>query len=414
MTTLEMKQKRVMFIQHSGDYRQEYQRIQAGGEENYYAQKYSMDKVAELGRKVEQIGVLCLCTEQVYDEVVGNGVRTMGGGLTNRHIEVGPALSHIRKFQPTQIILGTPSISDVIGWSFRRGIEVLPVFADSFRISTEGLSRLRSLLRTIRRRYEWHRLASLLNSPRIRWVSNHNINACKDLIRIGVDPRKIVPWDWPPIIRPETFEPKLLPIEARACKLAFVGSLSRSKGLDDAIDAVAALRGRGHNINLTVIGFGDLGAYSRLALEKGVADIVQLEGRQTHRRVLELMRSADLVLVPSHHDYPEGLPMVLYEALATRTPLICSDHPMFVGRISEEAAIMVPEKRPTAIVEAIGRVLNDPDLYRRMSVATLEAWNRIQCPVRWGELIEHLLHAKPEDERWLADHSMTSVENTLC
>jgi hypothetical protein len=75
---------------------------------------------------------------------------------------------------------------------------------------------------------------------------------------------------------------------------------------------------------------------------------------------------------------------------------------------------MVPEKRPDAIADAIERVLDDPDLYRRMSVATLEAWNRIQCPVRWGELIEHLLHATPEDECWLADHAMTSIENTFC
>jgi glycosyltransferase involved in cell wall biosynthesis len=216
------------------------------------------------------------------------------------------------------------------------------------------------------------------------------------------------------MVRPETFEPKSSPIGERTCNLAFVGSLTQSKGLDDAIDAVAALRGRGRSINLSVIGFGDLEAYSRLTREKGVADIVRLEGRQPHRRVLELMRSADLVLVPSHHDYPEGLPMVLYESLATRTPLICSDHPMFVGRISKEAAMMVPEKRPSAIAEAIERVLDDPDLYHRMSVATLDAWNRIQCPVQWGELIERLLHAKREDERWLADHAMTSIENTLC
>ena len=40
------------------------------------------------------------------------------------------------------------------------------------------------------------------------------------------------------------------------------------------------------------------------------------------------MSAHDIVIVPSRHDYPEGLPMTIYEALAMRTPLVVSDHPM--------------------------------------------------------------------------------------
>ena len=79
----------------------------------------------------------------------------------------------------------------------------------------------------------------------IRWVANHNINACKDLVRIGVSPSKVVPWDWPPIVRPEMYEPKTLPPAGTVCTLAFVGSISPSKGVDDAIEAVALLAARG-------------------------------------------------------------------------------------------------------------------------------------------------------------------------
>ncbi len=65
------------------------------------------------------------------------------------------------------------------------------------------------------------------------------------------------------------------------------------------------------------------------ARDAGVADCVHFEGLQPNSRVIEAMRSSDLVVVPSHHLYPEGLPCVFYEAIATGTPVICSNHPMF-------------------------------------------------------------------------------------
>jgi glycosyltransferase involved in cell wall biosynthesis len=403
-----MSRERVLMIQHSGDYREAHRRLKAGGEENYYAQDYSMEKIAELGRKTAQIGVLCLCTDEVYDEVVDNGVRAMGGGLTHQNVSLPPVLPLIENFQPTKIILGTPSIPDVIEWSFRRGVEVLPVLADSFRVSTEGLPAIKRVLRTLRRRYQWRRLASLLNSPRIRWVANHNINACNDLVRIGVSPTKVVPWDWPPIVRPEQYEPKALPPAGTVFTLALVGSLSPSKGVDDAIDAAALLRGRGRNIELRVIGHGDVQSYVRSAAGKGLEGVVHFEGRQPHKRVVDLMRSAVITLVPSHHSYPEGLPMVIYEAFATRTPIVCSDHPMFTGRVDQDAAMIVPEKRPGAIAQAALRLFDDPKLYQKMSIATLGAWNHIQCPVRWGDLLERLLEPSPEGECWLAGHALSA------
>ena len=120
------------------------------------------------------------------------------------------------------------------------------------------------------------------------------------------------------------------------------------------------------------------------------------------------MRSSHLVVIPSRTQYPEGLPCVFYEAFATRTPVICSTHPMFQGIVSEEAAVHVPEKRPDALADAVVAVLGNPDLYCRMSVATQSAWHSFQCPVMWHELIEHWLGASPEDDRWLADYSLAS------
>ena len=78
-----------------------------GGDETYYAQRSSVDFVAELGREIEQAGVLCCTSDESYDEVVGDGVRAMGAGWTDRS-SIALVLSMIEQFQPTHLVLTTP------------------------------------------------------------------------------------------------------------------------------------------------------------------------------------------------------------------------------------------------------------------------------------------------------------------
>jgi len=71
---------RVLLIQFAGDYREGYTRFASGGGETCHSQRYSVEKTAEIGRKFGQIGVLCCCCSEPYDEVMKDGVRAMGGG----------------------------------------------------------------------------------------------------------------------------------------------------------------------------------------------------------------------------------------------------------------------------------------------------------------------------------------------
>ena len=398
---------RVLLIQFAGDYREGYTRLISGGGETYHSQHYSAEKTAEIGRKFGHIGVLCCCGNSPYDETMDNGVRAMGAGLSGANFRPEPIIAKIKEFQPTHIILTAP-FPELLTWSLNQGFEVLPCFADSFTLSTIGLSPIKKLKRTIKHRLHCRRLASRLNSPRIRWVSNHNIKACKDLERIGVDPRKIVPWDWAQTVVPETYGPKSGPSPGERWKIVYVGAIGELKGVGDAIEGLAELKRRGRDAEFRVIGRGEIDQFTRLARDTGVAERVHFEGLQPFTRVIEAMRWSHLVVIPSRFHYPEGLPCVFYEAFATRTPVICSNHPMFRGIVSDEAAIYVPERRPDAIADAAELVLQDRELYRRMSVATQAAWHRFQCPVLWHELIEHWLGASLTDDRWLAEHSLAS------
>ena len=368
------------------------------------SQRYSVEKTAEIGRKYGEIGVLCCCGNEPYDEVMKDGVRAMGAGLSAGDFTSGPIIAQIEAFQPTHLILNWPC-TKVLAWAIHRSLDILPCFADSFTLSTIGLSPIRALARTIRHHLHCRRLAKLLNAPQIRWLSNHNIKACRDLKRIGVDPRKIVPWDWVQITVPEMYEPKSRPVERSSWRLVYVGVVNELKGIGDAIEAVAALKRRGRDVELQLIGKGDIDLFSHQARAAGVTDCVHFEGLQPNTRVIEAMRSCDLVLVPSHHLYPEGLPCVFYEAFATRTPVICSNHPMFRGVISEEAAVLVPEKRPDAYADAMEEVLDNPSCIDGCRSPPRTPGTTSSARFNWDELIDHWLGATPEDDRWLAEYS---------
>ena len=189
--------------------------------------------------------------------------------------------------------------------------------------------------------------------------------------------------------------------------MAYAGAVAESKGVGDAVEAIASLRRRGRDTELRVYGPGDARPFVTQVAALGLAGAVRFEGRRPHPEVIQAMRAADVVVVPSRHEYAEGIPMVIYEALAVRTPLVCSDHPAFRGRIGEGSATLTfPERRPTALADAVERIMTDPLLYARMSQATATVHERLQCPVKYGDMIRCWLSGAPEDVRWLAGHSL--------
>jgi glycosyltransferase involved in cell wall biosynthesis len=232
----------------------------------------------------------------------------------------------------------------------------------------------------------------LLNHPSIEFVANHNLAASMDLERVGVDPGKVVPFDWPAITSPRDFQPKVAPATDRPFRLIYVGSVIETKGVGDAIRAIGTLRARSRNVELMIIGSGDIEKFKALAVTQRVEQHVDFLGPAAHKDVLAAMRQHDAVLVPSHWAYPEGLPMTLYESLCVRTPLLASNHPMFALRIRNgENAIVFPERNPELLAAAVEKLMDAPELYVKLSEGAEKAAENYLCPLKYDRIISNFI-----------------------
>ncbi len=385
---------RVLLVQYTGDFRETVNRLSQGGEETYYAQRYSVETIVAIGQQVESMTAFVCVTPDRYDEVLPNGIRAIGAGF-GQSWRKEDLITLLEAQKPTHIILTFPN-REVLKWAIRHRIPTIAVLADSFQ--TDGW----------RNQWRNYQLARLLNHKQIEWVGNHNINSSRSLQAIGVNPAKIVPWDWIPVVTPEAFAPKTLNTSGMQ-QLVYVGTISPAKGVGDILEAIALLKARNVDVTLKLAGRGDVDAFKQQVKRLGIEDAVDFLGLVPNPKVVHLMRAADVVIIPSRHEYPEGLPMTIYEALCARTPIVASDHPMFRGKLIDGvSAIVFPAQKPFALADSIEKLLSQPELYRHLSEASGDAWQTLQIPVKFADFLNHWLFDPQTEQPWLANYRLVS------
>jgi glycosyltransferase involved in cell wall biosynthesis len=386
---------RLLIVQYAGDYRETVQRLDRGEGETYYAQKYSVDAVADLSKTIEEAAVLCCFTQERYDEVLSNGVRAIGAGFKTK-INITTLIELIEKQKPTHLIVRTP-IQEVVGWAIQKKVSTIAILADSF--PTQGL----------KNNLKNYWLAKALNNKQIDWVFNHGINSSISLQQIGVNSDKIIPWDWPPLVTPDSFSAKTLQKKEKGWDLVYVGYISESKGIGDVLEALKELRNKNIFINLKVAGKGEVDKFIHISKQLNIENCVEFLGLVPNQAIVHLMREADLVIIPSRHDYPEGFPMTIYEALCSRTPIIASDHPMFQNKLKNGTnALIFPAAKAVDLAACIEKLLSSPELYEQLSLASYDAWKQLQIPVKWADMIKRWLDNSPENQQWLFEHRLSS------
>lgn len=388
-----LNKKNLLIINYAGDYKEAYITLKNGDGETYHAQQYSVDFLGELVENNISVTTIVCVTANAYDELLDNGVRAIGLGANNANEKV--VWQKIKEINPTHILFTTP-LKKVIFKSILGGFNIALALADSFKQET------------FKQKLNAFFIKTCFNHKNIRWVGNHNINSCLSLKKIGVSPKKIIPWDWPHNNSPKDFSPKKYPIKS-SWHFIFVGYVAETKGVGDIIHAISNLSNEGFDVSAKIVGKGELDTFKQLAIKLNVEDKVIFTGLVNHQHILGLMRDADSVIISSHHEYPEGLPLTIYEALTSRTPIIASDHPMFAGRlVNNVSALVYPAKNIVLLTLAIKELLSNPHIYESLSLASEHAWGKLQIPVKYGQLVSAWLEDSVESREFL---TINTLEN---
>jgi glycosyltransferase involved in cell wall biosynthesis len=135
----------------------------------------------------------------------------------------------------------------------------------------------------------------------------------------------------------------------------------------DLLDALARLREDGRPLRAVLAGGGPLlEEMRRHAVSLGLGDCVELPGPLGTEEVRGLLRGAAVACLVSSF---EGMPGALMEAMATGVPVVGTD----VGGTNElvidrESGLLVPAYDPGALATALGELLTDAELRRRLAV----------------------------------------------
>ena len=369
----------------------------AEGKEQIYA---THNEVARLTHDLLDAGVkltiYSYVTPEAKDERPLEGLRiiSIGGSAWN---DVGPLKAAVKLDQSEAIVAHFSTVALLQG-VIAKSCRTMAVLANSYRMKGIGPF------------LERRQIAGLLNSPRFELVSNHCIPATSQLASMGVSPKRLIPWNIPLRYDPKDVAPKKL-ASGQPHTIAYAGGIRENKGTGNLIRAVAELKRNGTTIHCSIAGGGEIEQMQSLAGSLGISDQVTFLGLLPHAEVFELFRTSTLVAVPSQPSCTEGFPLTMFEAIASRTPIVCSDHPMFVPVMKDGiTASVFPWADPKAFAAAIERVLGNGNLYADLSRNADLSWKALQGPADWRTLLSRWILEGPDSD-WMRQHMLDALQN---
>ncbi len=167
-------------------------------------------------------------------------------------------------------------------------------------------------------------------------------------------------------------------------QIVFLGRVERYKGILDALEAMRILRSR--NVAFKFIVAGEGGAFEEAKAYAQAMELpVEFLGWVNSKSRLELLRGADVFLLPSHG---EGMPISLLEAMASSVPIVTT----MVGGIRDffedfRMGRAIERADPELIANALEWLLNNPEEAEKISRFNFDYARR---RFRAGEVVQRL------------------------
>jgi len=165
------------------------------------------------------------------------------------------------------------------------------------------------------------------------------------------------------------------------------------KGFPYLLEALALLRATRPSLELKVIGEpGMRSQTAKLVKQLGLRDVVHFTGRVEAEDIARAYAESTVAVVPSLY---EGFGFPAGEAMACEVPLVATTAgalPEVVGS-DGKAGLLVEPGSATALAEAIGRLLDQPELRREMGIAGRA---RVEALFTWRKAAERTVESYRE------------------
>lgn len=148
-----------------------------------------------------------------------------------------------------------------------------------------------------------------------------------------------------------------------------VARLIKRKGIDDLIRAVPAIVKAHRNIEVKIIGEGNMGAELKALAEKlDVSEYIEFLGYIPHNEISNYYSASDIFVLPSRN---EGMSNTVLEAMASGLPVITTDTGG-TRELIDGNGIIVPSEDSDAISNAVLNLINDHKLRENMGMKSRE------------------------------------------
>ena len=175
--------------------------------------------------------------------------------------------------------------------------------------------------------------------------------------------------------------------------ILFVGRIEEKKNVRLLLDAFELIYKEKKPINLVLGGRNGYGFEMIQAkikqLPKEIRDCVFQPGHLPRYDMIRYLQHATIFAFPSQY---EGFGLSVLEALACGVPVVCSNNSS-LPEVTGEAAILLPPSNALAWASACSRILNQPDLKKRLSEMSLKQAERFSWPTAAAETLQEITNA---------------------
>ncbi|WP_448192529.1 glycosyltransferase family 4 protein [Azospirillum sp. sgz301742] len=208
--------------------------------------------------------------------------------------------------------------------------------------------------------------------PLTAWAIRRMVALCRETVvlgdfwrrfmveEFGLDARRVT------VLHNAVPGPRAIPLRPadRPVRILFLGRLIKLKGIHVLLDALAAAECRSRPWELVIAGDGDLDTYRRQAEALGLGGRVHFTGWLDQDGCRRQLLQADVLVQPSMF---EGLPMAVLEAMAHGLSIVATPVGSVGDAIEHEVTgLLVPPGEVQPLTDALVRILDDPDLRRRL------------------------------------------------